>query len=63
MAYEIIKPNAFAQSARTYLIGSTKQCAPETVKSHLKHIFSKLSVERRAQAVSRAQSLGLVGTS
>ena len=36
--------------------------APETVKSHVKHIFTKLNVERRAQAVSRAQSLGLAGT-
>ena len=33
--------------------------APETVKSHIKHIFIKLNVERRAQAVSRAQILGL----
>jgi LuxR family transcriptional regulator, maltose regulon positive regulatory protein len=36
--------------------------APETVKSHVKNIFAKLNVERRAQAVSRAQSLGLAGT-
>ena len=36
--------------------------APETVKSHVKNIFSKLDVERRAQAVSRAQSLGLAST-
>jgi LuxR family transcriptional regulator, maltose regulon positive regulatory protein len=35
---------------------------PETVKSHMKHIFTKLNVEKRAQAVSRAQILGLVGT-
>jgi len=34
--------------------------APETVKSHVKNIFIKLAVDRRAQAVSRAQSLGLV---
>jgi LuxR family transcriptional regulator, maltose regulon positive regulatory protein len=34
--------------------------APETVKSHLKNIFVKLAVDRRAQAVSRAQSLGLI---
>ena len=34
--------------------------APETVKSHIKNIFMKLAVDRRAQAVSRAQSLGLV---
>jgi LuxR family transcriptional regulator, maltose regulon positive regulatory protein len=36
--------------------------APETVKTHVKHIFIKLHVEKRAQAVSRAQSPGLVGT-
>ncbi len=35
---------------------------PETVKSHVKNIFAKLGVQRRAQAVSRAQSLGLVTT-
>ena len=34
--------------------------APETVKSHIKNIFVKLAVDRRAQAVSRAQSLGLI---
>lgn len=28
---------------------------PETVKTHLKKVFEKLSVERRAQAVARAQ--------
>jgi ATP/maltotriose-dependent transcriptional regulator MalT len=28
----------------------------------VKHIFTKLNVERRAQAVSRAQVLGLTGT-
>jgi LuxR family transcriptional regulator, maltose regulon positive regulatory protein len=35
--------------------------APETVKSYVKNIFIKLKVERRAQAVSRAQFLGLAG--
>jgi LuxR family maltose regulon positive regulatory protein len=35
---------------------------PETVKTHVKHIFAKLNVEKRAQAVSRAQILGLAGT-
>jgi DNA-binding CsgD family transcriptional regulator len=34
--------------------------APETVKTHVKSIFIKLGVERRAQAVSRARALGLV---
>jgi LuxR family maltose regulon positive regulatory protein len=36
--------------------------APETVKSHVKNIFDKLSVEKRAQAIARAQSLGLLRT-
>jgi LuxR family maltose regulon positive regulatory protein len=34
--------------------------APETIKTHLKRIFQKLSAESRAQAVVRAQSLGLL---
>ena len=35
--------------------------APETIKTHLKRIFQKLSAETRAQAVVRAQSLGILG--
>jgi len=35
--------------------------APETVKTHVKRIFHKLSAETRAQAVVRAQSLGMLG--
>ena len=31
--------------------------SPETVKSHVKHIFSKLAVSTRAQALFRAGSL------
>ena len=33
---------------------------PETVKTHVKNVFEKLSVQTRAQAISRAQSLGLL---
>ena len=36
--------------------------APETVKSHIKRIFIKLNIERRVQAVARAQMLGLADT-
>jgi LuxR family maltose regulon positive regulatory protein len=36
---------------------------PETVKSHVKNIFIKLTVERRSHAVARALSLGLIRTS
>jgi LuxR family transcriptional regulator, maltose regulon positive regulatory protein len=43
-------------------IAQTLSIAPETVKSHVKHIFVKLGVEKRAQAVSRAQSLGFAST-
>jgi DNA-binding NarL/FixJ family response regulator len=35
--------------------------APETVKTHAKHIFIKLTVCSRAQAVYRAVTLGLIG--
>jgi|SRR5580704_14174933 ATP/maltotriose-dependent transcriptional regulator MalT len=34
--------------------------APETVKSHAKRIFCKLTVQTRAQAVYRASTLGLI---
>ncbi len=34
---------------------------PETIKSHVKRIFQKLSAETRAQAVVRAQYLGILG--
>ena len=34
--------------------------APETIKTHLKRIFQKLSAESRTQAVVRAQSLGVL---
>jgi LuxR family maltose regulon positive regulatory protein len=43
-------------------IARTLGIAPETVKSHVKSIFVKLAVDKRAQAVARAQSLGLVGS-
>ena len=50
-----------AQGRSNKEIARILSIAPETVKSHVKHIFIKLNVEKRAQAVSRAQSLGLVG--
>ena len=34
--------------------------APETVKSHAKSIFYKLTVQTRAQAVYRAATLGII---
>jgi LuxR family maltose regulon positive regulatory protein len=38
----------------------TLEISPETVKSHVKHIFLKLAVSTRAEAVSQAGILGLL---
>jgi LuxR family maltose regulon positive regulatory protein len=57
---EILK--LIAEGLSNKEIARTLAITPETVKSHVKHIFTKLNVEKRALAVSRAQMLGLVGT-
>jgi LuxR family maltose regulon positive regulatory protein len=49
-----------AQGQSNKEIARSLGIAPETVKSHIKSIFTKLAVDKRAQAVSRAQALGLV---
>jgi DNA-binding CsgD family transcriptional regulator/PAS domain-containing protein len=43
-----------AQIARELVV------APSTIKTHLEHIFSKLAVHHRAEAVTRAWELGLL---
>lgn len=42
-------------------LGVVLGISPETVKSHIKAIFQKLTVTDRAEAVSRAYELGLLG--
>lgn len=42
------------------MIARQLSIGPETVKSHAKHIFWKLMVQTRAQAVYRASALGLI---
>jgi ATP/maltotriose-dependent transcriptional regulator MalT len=41
-------------------IARTLEISPETVKSHVKRVFSKLAVSTRSEAVFRAGSLGLL---
>src|SRR5262249_25130847 len=41
-------------------IARTLSISPATVKSHVGSIFTKLNVQKRAHAVSRAQRLGLI---
>jgi LuxR family maltose regulon positive regulatory protein len=54
--------NLVAKGLSNKEIARNLAIAPETVKSHIKSIFIKLNAEKRAQAVARAQSLGLVTT-
>jgi LuxR family transcriptional regulator, maltose regulon positive regulatory protein len=54
--------NLIAQGQSDKEIARILSISPETVKSHVKRMFIKLNAQKRAQAVSRAQSLGLVGT-
>jgi LuxR family maltose regulon positive regulatory protein len=49
-----------AQGQSNKEIARTLGIAPETVKTHVKNVFIKLEVDKRAQAVARAQALGLV---
>jgi LuxR family transcriptional regulator, maltose regulon positive regulatory protein len=37
--------------------------SPNTVKTHLSHLYAKLGAHRRAEAVERARALGLIARS
>ena len=37
--------------------------SPNTVRTHLRHIYSKLDAHNRSEAVARARELGLLGPS
>jgi DNA-binding NarL/FixJ family response regulator len=41
-------------------IGRALGISPETGKTHLEHVYGKLAVERRAQAIARAKDLALL---
>jgi LuxR family transcriptional regulator, maltose regulon positive regulatory protein len=60
-AREISILRLIADGFATKRIAQTLGIMPETVKSHVKNIFAKLAVKKRAEAVYRAKSLGLMG--
>jgi DNA-binding NarL/FixJ family response regulator len=49
-----------SQGSSNKRIARALEISPETVKSHVKHIFSKLAVSTRTEAVFRAVSLELL---
>jgi DNA-binding CsgD family transcriptional regulator len=49
-----------SQGCSNKCIARTLEISPETVKSHVKHIFFKLGVSTRTEAVFRAVSLDLL---
>jgi LuxR family transcriptional regulator, maltose regulon positive regulatory protein len=44
-------------------IGNELYLSTNTVKTHMRHIYAKLGVHRRTEAVERARELGLLGPS
>ena len=42
-------------------IASELYVSPNTVRTHLRHIYAKLDAHTRSEAVSRARELGLLG--
>lgn len=51
-----------AQGQSNKEIARTLGISPQTVKTHLDHVYGKLAVERRAQAITRAKDLALLTT-
>ena len=49
-----------ARGMTTKCIARSLGIAPETVKTHAKVILSKLEARTRAQAVARAEAIGLL---
>jgi LuxR family maltose regulon positive regulatory protein len=49
-----------AQGLSNREIGERLFLALNTIKGHNRHIFSKLGVQRRTEAVARARELGLL---
>ena len=60
-ARELAVLQLIAQGCSNQEISNQLFISLHTVKTHASHINSKLGVERRTQAVARAQEMGLLG--
>ena len=49
-----------AQGLSNHEIGQRLFLALNTVKGHNRHIFGKLQVQRRTEAIARAREIGLL---
>jgi ATP/maltotriose-dependent transcriptional regulator MalT len=56
---EVLELVALGRSNRA--IGAELYIGLDTVKRHVSHIFAKLGVTNRTEAVARARALGLLG--
>lgn len=50
-----------AERASNEQIAARLLVSPNTVKTHLRHIYEKLGVGGRREALARAEELGLLG--
>ena len=56
--YEVLELLARGQSNKE--IGETLFVSPNTVKTHLAHLYEKLEVSRRTQAIQKARALRIL---
>jgi DNA-binding CsgD family transcriptional regulator len=56
--HEVLNLLAAGQSNKE--IARALDVSPNTVKTHIQHLFEKLGVERRTQAIQKARELGIV---
>ncbi|MGA2953363.1 MAG: response regulator transcription factor [Caulobacteraceae bacterium] len=57
---ELVVLNELAAGHSNKQIARRLQVSPNTVKSHLAHLYEKLGAERRTDAVNRARELGII---
>ena len=57
---ELVVVRLLASSMTSNEIAEVLYIAPSTVRTHIKRIYSKLSVNRRMEAVQRAKELGMI---